>query len=188
MEMGDENMRDENRIDLPHDQVAEDNDGQATNEFNNTDNPPFGSFDEQTAVGTGAAPLRTDENITDEVAPTAGNPVQAEEFKEETAAEVAPTLPRGNTTDNGFEVANNENGTENVETMEEEKAGGTGLGWTALVLSIISLFFLPLLTASVGVITGFFAYRNGARTLGMWAIAIGLFSVVMGLFFTPFAG
>jgi hypothetical protein len=181
-------MRDEDRIDLPHDQVVEDNDGQAPNDynrdFNNRENPPFGSFDEQTAVGTGVTPLRTDEDTTDEIPPEAGRPINANDLKEETAAEVAPTF-RGNRTDEALTADETDNRGGNVETTEEE-AGGTGLGWTALVLSIVSLFFLPILTATVGVVTGFFAYRSGARTLGMWSIAIGLFSIVMGLFFTPF--
>lgn len=181
-------MRDENRIDLPHDQVVDDNDGQTPNDvnrdFNNTENPRFGSFDEQTAVGTGVTPLRTDEDTSDEIPPEAGRSVNANDVNEETAAEVAPTI-RGNRTDDVLTPVEADNRAGNVEATEEE-AGGTGLGWTALVLSIVSLFFLPILTATVGVVTGYFAYRNGARTLGMWSIAIGLFSIVMGLFFTPF--
>jgi hypothetical protein len=181
-------MRDEDRIDLPHDQVVEDNDGQAPDNFNrnfnNTVSPPFGSFDEKTAVGTGVEPLRNDVNPADDIPAEAGRPFNADDLNEETAAEVAPTI-RGDRTEGVFRADETDNRVGDGETTEEA-AGGTGLGWTALVLSLVSLFFLPILMATVGVVTGFFAYRNGARGLGMWSIAIGLFSIVLGLFFTPF--
>jgi hypothetical protein len=186
-------MRDEERerIDLPHDQVVEDNDGQTpdnTTDFNTTPNPPFGSFDERTAVGTGATPLTADEEdetITEAFPAEPGRtPFNADDLREETAAEVAPTI-RGDRAEGVFRADETDNRVGDGETTEEA-VGGTGLGWTALVLSLVSLFFLPILMATVGVVTGFFAYRNGARTLGMWSIAIGLFSIVLGLFFTPF--
>jgi hypothetical protein len=187
--MRDEN-REEDRIDLPHDQVVEDNDGLAppdnfNRNFNNTVNPPFGSFDEKTAVGTGVTPLRNDANSAEDIPAEAGRPFNADDLREETASEVAPTI-RGDRTEGGiFRADETDNRVGDGETTEEV-VGGTGLGWTALVLSIVSLFFLPILMATVGVVTGFFAYRNGARALGMWSIAIGLFSIVLGLFFTPF--
>ncbi|WP_025026618.1 DUF308 domain-containing protein [Caldalkalibacillus mannanilyticus] len=200
----------EDRTDLPHDQVAQDNDGQMTKEGQSVDIPTIG-YDER-ATGM-SQPMGVDEELpgvdtgefTRQNAPDelyAENNIGTgfnekrmydENPDEETAAEVSPMtqgsyLPRDRqqeSPDTEFEGDRREQ-MQNIETMEEQEAGGTGLGWTALVLSIISLFFLPLLTASIGVITGFFAFRNGARTLGMWAIAIGLFSIVLGLFFTPF--
>lgn len=210
-------MTEENRTDLPHDQVAQNNDVDSVRDLRNRENQALG-FEESTA---GIPPLGMDTTRINEgpkeVYPEGVNPVGAnppelnrddnnpiganpgelnpenrpdernnqEGFREETAAEVAPEIRRYPTGDRGFEEDNNEQ-IENLETMEKEEAGGTVLGWTAIVLSIISLFFLPLLTATVGVITGFFAYRTGARTLGMWSIAIGLFSIVLGLFIAPF--
>jgi hypothetical protein len=139
--------------------------------------PPELVHDDDNPIGANPGELNPEER-----SPERNN---REGFLEETAAEVAPAIRRYPTEDREAE-GNNEDLMANVETMEKEEASGTVLGWTALVLSIISLFFLPLLTATVGVITGFFAYRTGARALGMWAIAIGLFSIVLGLFIAPF--
>jgi hypothetical protein len=98
------------------------------------------------------------------------------DFMEETAAEVAvPASTRGehierNRTDN-----------------EREEAGeGRGYGRLALILSILSLFFLPVLFGAAGVILGFIARRRGADSLGAWAIGIGILSIVIGTFILPF--
>ncbi|WP_202078634.1 DUF308 domain-containing protein [Caldalkalibacillus salinus] len=122
------------------------------------------------------------ENIGDDLGDPdtdANNVTDVNNVNEETAAEISPDTRQLNHNQQSDQV-------ENVEQMETEEEGNTPLGWTALVLSIISLFFLPLLTATVGVITGFFAYRNGSRTLGIWAMAIGVLSIVMGLLVAPF--
>ncbi|MDQ0339777.1 hypothetical protein J2S00_002570 [Caldalkalibacillus uzonensis] len=163
--MTDEN-RDERRIDLPFDQIAGDNPGDQVADDNNGD-------------------FEVNEGANETLA----------EYDEETAAEVAPNVNDARSPDenrrneaeplNGEEEGYREQ-MENIETMEEAEEGGTALGWTALVLSIVSLFFLPVLTATAGIVTGFFAYRGGARTLGLWAIGVGLFSLVVALFFTPF--
>jgi hypothetical protein len=187
-------MRDDNRTDLPHDQVAQDNDGQVQNEGQRVEVPSIGIDERATGM---SPPMGVENDVTDAEANASESyrqNVPTEDFAdEETAAEVAPvTRPFSpdfgkdkKDVNNEAEVENSEQ-IHNIETMEEQEAGGTGLGWTALVLSIVSLFLMPILLASIGVITGFFAYRNGARTLGMWSIAIGLFSIVLGLFFTPF--
>lgn len=74
-----------------------------------------------------------------------------------------------------------------VREREVEKAsGGAGLGITALVLSILSLLFWPVVLGAAGIITGFFAYRRGAVGLGMWSMGIGAVSIIIALFITPF--
>lgn len=131
-----------------------------------------------------AAPVLEEETAAEIPAPV---------LEEETASEVTPAIdnrrvypPENRGLATGEGERDNREQMENIRTMEEEEAGGTALGWTAIVLSIIALFFFPLLLGTVGAITGFFAYRNGARALGMWSIAIGLFAIVMGVFFIPF--
>ena len=210
-------MRDEDRTDLPHDQVAPDNEGQMTNEENNINKAPMAleidergtgmtprmregdTFPEFTPlsgdeeIGPIEDPLIGEEDVAAGVTPFAGGdgigmpPEIVRERDEEVAGEIAPAgrpyVPDTNPEEE--RPMANEEMIQRVEDMEAQETGGTALGWTALVLSIISLFFLPLLSASIGIITGFFAYRNGARTLGMWAIAIGLFSIVLGMFFIP---
>ncbi|WP_017755806.1 hypothetical protein [Calidifontibacillus oryziterrae] len=85
-------------------------------------------------------------------------------FMEETAAEVAPRLDRAT----------------------EEVTGGAGMGAIALALSLLSLFFAPVLMGAAGIIVGFIARRRGATGLGSWAIGIGAVSMLIALFVRPF--
>ncbi|MFC3882938.1 DUF4190 domain-containing protein [Bacillus songklensis] len=95
---------------------------------------------------------------------------------EETAAEVAAPVP-----------ARGERIERNRTDHEREGAGeGRGYGILALVLSILSLFFMPVLLGAAGVILGFIARRRGANSLGAWAIGIGIVSIVIGVFILPF--
>ncbi|WP_240376637.1 hypothetical protein [Bacillus piscicola] len=65
----------------------------------------------------------------------------------------------------------------------EEDSGGRGLGITAIILSIASLFFLPVILGAAGIVIGFMAARRGATATGYWAIGIGALSIVVKLFF-----
>ncbi|MBM7645776.1 hypothetical protein JOD45_001995 [Scopulibacillus daqui] len=68
----------------------------------------------------------------------------------------------------------------------DEEAEGTGLGWLAIVLSVIGLFFLPIIMGAAGIIVGIIARRQGAKTLGAWAIGVGIAAIVIALFARPF--
>jgi hypothetical protein len=75
----------------------------------------------------------------------------------------------------------------NRDADRDNTAGeGRGMGYLALALSIISLFILPVILGAAGVIVGFIARRRGANALGAWAIGIGIVSIVLGIFITPF--
>lgn len=88
---------------------------------------------------------------------------------EETAAEIAAPVTLARDT-----------------TAEDEKAAaGTGIGLAAIVLSIISLFVLPVLFGAVGIVLGFIARARGSSGLGSWAIGIGIVSLVMAMFIVP---
>lgn len=63
---------------------------------------------------------------------------------------------------------------------------GRGIGYAALAISIISLFVLPVLLGACGIIVGYIARRRGAGALGGWAMGIGIVSLVLGIFITPF--
>lgn len=90
-------------------------------------------------------------------------------YQEETAAEIAAPSPvirrRG--------------------SEEESTTEGRGLGYSALALSILSLFILPVILGAAGIILGFVARRRGS-SLGSWAIGIGTISILVGLFILPF--
>ncbi|WP_110111357.1 DUF4190 domain-containing protein [Bacillus sp. CGMCC 1.16541] len=99
------------------------------------------------------------------------------DFMEETAAEVAvPVHPR-------HERIEREHAHEREVVGSDE---GKGYGRLALILSILSLFFLPIILGAAGIILGFIARRKGATTLGAWSIGIGVVSILIGTFILPF--
>lgn len=67
----------------------------------------------------------------------------------------------------------------------ETTTGGRGLAFSALALSILSLFILPVLFGAAGIVLGLVARRKGAA-LGSWAIGIGTISILVGIFILPF--
>ncbi|WP_062046344.1 DUF4190 domain-containing protein [Bacillus sp. JCM 19034] len=81
------------------------------------------------------------------------------------------------------------NQTEQFETARanpDDMTAGRGVGTFAIVLSILSLFFLPILLGAAGIVVGFISRRVGANALGNWAIGIGAVSIIMTVFFSPF--
>jgi hypothetical protein len=110
--------------------------------------------------------LRTSDNVGET------NKYQPADYLEETSAEIAaPT------------TFNRERTTNNVgQTMKS----GTGIGFAALIISILSLFVAPILFGAVGIVLGFIARRRGATGLGSWAIGIGAISIIVGMFILPF--
>jgi hypothetical protein len=94
-------------------------------------------------------------------------------FQEETAAEYGAI--------NGMAERN-----ETAEANEDDVTAGRGVGTFAIVLSILSLFFLPVLLGAAGIVVGFVSRRYGSTTLGNWAIGIGAISILMTVFFSPF--
>ena len=58
-------------------------------------------------------------------------------------------------------------------------------GWAAMVVSIISLFILPVVMGSAGVALGIVAIIRGNRKLGGWSIAISLVSIFTSLILVP---
>ncbi|WP_372508718.1 DUF4190 domain-containing protein [Pseudalkalibacillus decolorationis] len=98
---------------------------------------------------------------------------------EETAAEVVPLPEQERVMDKRNDRM--ETSTEDANTTE-----GRGIGIFAIALSIVSLFFLPVLLGAAGIIVGFFARRRGATSLGSWAIGLGIASIVISLIFAPF--
>lgn len=108
-----------------------------------------------------------DAGLYDSTGKTRETPVDHNTFTEETAAEFAApvTIDRTQTGEEGGTAA-----------------GGTGIGVAAVVLSIISLFVLPVLFAGAGIVLGFVARGRGAEGLGSWAIGIGVVSLILALF------
>jgi hypothetical protein len=98
--------------------------------------------------------------------------VVREKYNEETAAEIAAPM--------------NLTGDYEKDAREEKTTSGSFLGYASLALSIISLFFLPVIMGAAGIVLGFVARRRGAEMLGAWAIGIGAVSIIIGMFVLPF--
>jgi hypothetical protein len=96
------------------------------------------------------------------------------DFREETAAEIAAPVPLGR-----------RRGFDDLKGRARGEAG-TGTGFLALALSILSLFVMPIIFGAAGIVIGFMARAKGAEGLGAWAIGIGAVSIVIGIFVIPF--
>lgn len=92
-------------------------------------------------------------------------------YLEETSAEMAAPVSFGR----GYNA-----------DRETDTQGGTGIGFAAIILSILSLFVAPILFGAAGIVLGFIARRKGAQGLGSWAIGIGAVSIILGMFILPF--
>lgn len=60
------------------------------------------------------------------------------------------------------------------------------VGWVALILSVASFFFMPIILGGAGIIAGFIAKSRDADTLGNTAIIAGAASIIITLFVLPY--
>ncbi|WP_135546792.1 DUF1540 domain-containing protein [Paenibacillus cymbidii] len=60
------------------------------------------------------------------------------------------------------------------------------VGWTALALSVVAMFYFPLLFGAAAVLFGVLAFVGGSRALGGWATGLGLLAVVAHFFIIPY--
>ena len=75
---------------------------------------------------------------------------------------------------------------EEREERADALSGGYALGWVSLVFAIASWFLWPVLIGATSVVLGFIAYRQGARGLGGWSMAIGAIALMLNLIIVPF--
>ncbi|MBH0158466.1 DUF4190 domain-containing protein [Fictibacillus sp. 5RED26] len=109
-------------------------------------------------------------------------------FREEMAAEAVPVPVRSDMTlpENERPRYSDRDDHRHEHEDSRERAGGKATGIIAIILSVLSLFILPVLFGAAGIIVGFIARRQGAHSLGNWAIGIGVVSIIISLFFAPF--
>ncbi|GAA0341341.1 hypothetical protein GCM10008967_34650 [Bacillus carboniphilus] len=101
------------------------------------------------------------------------NRIENGDYLEEASAEVAAPIAAPRTANR-------------YDTEDETATGGKGLGWVGIALSILSLFWLPVLFGGAGIVLGFIARRRGAEGLGATAIGIGAAAIIISLFLAPF--
>ncbi|GGD71262.1 DUF4190 domain-containing protein [Paenibacillus nasutitermitis] len=97
-------------------------------------------------------------------------------YNEEMSAELAAPVGRLERTENQTKVH---------QAVEETTEAGRAAGWAALVLSLLSWFVWPLLLGATGAVVGFIAYRQGAKSLGLWSMVLGLISFLAYLVIIP---
>ena len=109
------------------------------------------------------------------------------DYDEETAAEIAtPIQETLGSRSYRNDVRDYEERQETAEANDvSENTAGKGIGSLAIILSILSLFFMPMFLGISGIVLGFMARFAGARSFGNWAIGIGAFSLILTLFFSP---
>ncbi|HHY22546.1 MAG TPA: DUF4190 domain-containing protein [Bacilli bacterium] len=109
-------------------------------------------------------------------------------YDEETAAEI--TTPIQDTFGSRSYRNDARDDEEQQETAEANdftaNSAGRGIGSFAIVLSVLSLFFMPIFLGISGIVLGFITRFSGSRSFGNWAIGIGVFSLILTLFFSPF--
>lgn len=89
-------------------------------------------------------------------------------YDEETAAELSP----------------DPSAVQAAET-ERKDVGGTGLGVTGLVFSIMAFFFWPYLFAFLGIVMGVFGGLRGSAS-GWWAVGLGALVLLFRILAFPF--
>ncbi|MGM0900096.1 MAG: hypothetical protein ACQEXB_03100 [Bacillota bacterium] len=127
--------------------------------------------------GTTGATSSTESSQNSGASNTTGATISSEpSYREETAAEIAAPVNLSLNRDT------NASGQE-----QESKASAGIMGMSALAISILSLFVLPVILGITGVVLGFVARRRGgAKGLANWAIGIGAISIIIGMFVLPF--
>ncbi|MCH5583903.1 DUF4190 domain-containing protein [Shimazuella sp. AN120528] len=69
-------------------------------------------------------------------------------------------------------------------SREERKENGTGIGVTALVLSILGFFLYPFILSVLGIILGIVGGLRGSAA-GWWAVGIGAFILLIRILAFP---
>lgn len=105
---------------------------------------------------------------------------------EEYASEVA-TAPRGmiQPEEDRPDESRQVKASQPMQTAKAGAGAGAGLGWTAMILALVSLFILPSILGPAAVVLGAFAYARGRKGLGAWSVVIGLISFVSYVLLAP---
>jgi len=131
------------------------------------DRVDYPRMDHQGEYATDVAPTKPAKGKTGpEVSGTKGNTA---DHREEYAAEVAPARP--------------------VEDRREAENTGTignTVGYAGIALGILALFMWSIVLGPIAAILGFYSFFNGKRTLGGWAIGLGLVATISYFAFIPF--
>lgn len=113
---------------------------------------------------------------------TPSNLFNPEGFNEEMGADFAYGMPA---TPVVHDRAGHDRAGEEPTQAAATESSGTAVGWAALVLAIASWFVWPVLMGATATVLGFIAYRQGAKGLGAWSMAVGLAALALNLIIVP---
>lgn len=103
-------------------------------------------------------------------------PRMAPEHREEYAAEVSPVPVR----DQGQSGA--------AERSKGDRADAyKTVGYAAVGLGIASMFLWPIILGPAAAVLGYYAYANGRKTAGAWALGLGIVATLSYFVMIPFA-
>ncbi|GAA0411886.1 hypothetical protein [Paenibacillus motobuensis] len=107
--------------------------------------------------------------------------------KEEYASEISPTV--GPTNWDTVERRENRSEGAEVERSDTDVADnsiGRTVGYVGVGLGIASLFLWSIVLGPLAAVLGFYAYSQGAKTSGGWAIGLGIVATLSYFFLIPF--
>lgn len=127
-------------------------------------------------------PRRThQEEYSDEVAPAHKEEYSVEvapTHKEEYSAEVAPT--------GTFESSRADREADQGGAAEDTGTASRTVGYVGVGLGIASLFVWSIILGPLAAVMGFYAYSQGSKTSGAWAVGLGAIATLSYFFLIPF--
>ncbi|MGG6309893.1 hypothetical protein [Paenibacillus macerans] len=108
------------------------------------------------------------------------------EHREEYATDITPA---GTFSGNVVRGERSEGGVRDVNRSERadgENAAGRTVGYVGVGLGIASLFMWSIILGPLAAVMGFYAYSQGNKTSGAWAIGLGIVSTLSYFVLMPF--
>ncbi|WP_068784938.1 hypothetical protein [Paenibacillus phocaensis] len=107
------------------------------------------------------------------------------EHREEYAAEVTPAGTfSGNVVRN--DRAEETRDADQTERTDRANTAGRTVGYVGVGLGIASLFLWSIILGPLAAVMGFYAYSQGNKTSGAWAIGLGIVSTLSYFVLMPF--
>ncbi|MCK8487868.1 hypothetical protein M0651_11855 [Paenibacillus sp. MBLB2552] len=103
------------------------------------------------------------------------------EHREEYAAEVTPAG-----TFSGNVVRSETRDADRTERADGARTAGRTVGYVGVGLGIASLFMWSIILGPLAAVMGFYAYSQGNKTSGAWAIGLGIVSTLSYFVLMPF--
>lgn len=107
-------------------------------------------------------------------------PRLAHRDKEEYAAEIASTPVR--VSNNNKELSKSED----ADVDELDNRTGQVAGYVGLAFGVVSLFMWSIVLGPIAAIIGFYAFSQGKKVTGGWAMGLGILATLSYLLLAPF--